>query len=364
MRRPLPLRHISALLAIVALTGVAGVSAQPVAKRTLRVSTDGNGSVTTADGRLNCGTRCSAQYRRGKLVTLRALPNRFFAFDRWTGGCVGTAPLCVVALDRPTSARAAFVQKVGSVLMTVGGPGTIVGSSGGLACGKEGTACGQTFPAGTTVTLNPIPAAGGTFAAWGGACSGAGQGPCTVVVDESVEVLAAFRHDDPDPDKPQLTVIPEGLHVTSDPPGIDCPSTCQAEFTSGTLVTLRGGSGHWNGACVGSVSSCLLVVDVSDGTGTGGPPPPPPPPLLGVNVSVSGRGVVSATGRTRIRCGKKDETLFDCEGLFPQGSSLLLRATPGRKNRFARWGGFCRGKKRTCTLLVTAPKTVQALFRR
>jgi hypothetical protein len=178
-------------------------------------------------------------------------------------------------------------------------------------------------------------------------------------VDGNVEVLAAFRHRDPDPDQPLLTVVPDGVKVTSEPPGIDCPPTCQAEFPSGTVVTLRGGVSKWNGLCIGSLGACVIILDNSDGVGTGGPPPPPSR-QFGINVSVSGPGMV--TGQGGIRCGRT--TLFDCEGLFAEGATVVLRASPGRRGRFVFWRGFCTGKRKTCSLRVTAPKTVQALFRR
>jgi hypothetical protein len=349
------------MLVIAALTGVAGVSAQPVAKRTLRVGSDGNGAVISADRRLRCGARCSASYERGAVVSLKAMPSRFFAFDRWTGGCVGRAPRCFVVLDRSTAVRATFVRRIADVSLSVGGPGAVVSTPEGLACGKNDNDCSQSFTAGTTITLTPTAASGGAFGSWSAVCGEAGQGPCTLVVDDDVEVLAAFRHENPDPDTPTLTVIPEGAHVTSEPAGIDCPPTCEASFPTGTFVTLRGVASKWNGACVGSARSCALIVDASDGVGTGGPPPPPPPRLLGVNVSVSGPGVVSGGA---IQCGGARGTFFACRGFYSEGATVVLRAIPGRRRHFVFWSGFCTGKKRICTLRVTAPKTVQALFRR
>jgi hypothetical protein len=360
MRRALPLRLIVAGVATVTLTAVAGVSAQPAAKPKLSVSTDANGIVASGDGRIACGSQCSARYRSGTVVSLQATPARFFAFDRWTGGCVGASPRCFVAVDGSKSVKAAFGRTTARLRLAVGGPGTVVSTPQGISCGKDDDKCSAEFPAGTSVTLTPTPASGGVFGLWTGPCAGAAQGPCTLVVDSDVEVMAAFRHTDPDPDQPLLTVIPEGVKVTSEPPGINCPPTCQAEFASGTVVTLRGVVRKWNGVCVGSLGSCVVILDNSDGVGTGGPPPPPAPPEFGVNVSVSGPGLVSGQGG--IRCGRT--TLFDCEGLFASGATVVLRASPGRRSRFVFWRGFCTGKKRTCSLRVTAPKTVQALFRR
>jgi hypothetical protein len=57
-------------------------------------------------------------------------------------------------------------------------------------------------------------------------------------------------------------------------------------------------------------------------------------------------------------------TLFDCEALFRLGTTVVLKAKAARHGSFKRWSGFCRGKRRRCTLTATAPKTVTALFRR
>ena len=355
MGRPLFLRLIIAALALGALTSAAGAS---VAKPKLRVSIDGNGVVASRDGRINCGARCSARYRRGAVVSLGATPESSFAFGHWSGGCVGTSSRCFVSVDGARSVRAAFVRRTTKVGLTVSGPGTVTSDPAGIVCGKGGDQCSADFPAGTSFTLTATPDSGGLFGRWSEPCGIGAQ--CSIILDRDIELLAAFAHDDPDPDEPQLTVVPDGSHVTSDPPGIDCPPTCQAEFPSGTLVTIRGDITKWNGLCVGVARECAIILDNSDGTGTGGPPPPPAPPRLGVNVSVSGPGMVSAGGG--IHCGRT--TLFDCEGLYSQGATVTLKAKPGRRGNFVFWSGFCAGKKKTCTLRVTAPKTVQAVFRR
>jgi List-Bact-rpt repeat protein len=352
MGRVLFLRLIVATAAVGALTSVAGAS---VSRPTLRVSTDGHGAVASRDGRIHCGLRCSARYRRGAVVSLGTTPETLFAFDHWSGGCVGTASRCFVSLYAARAVKATFARRSVTLSLSVSGPGTVTSDSGGIVCGRAGESCSATFPAGTAVTLTAAPEASGLFGRWSDPCGSGAE--CTVIIDRDLNLLTAFAHVDPDPDQPLLTVVPDGSHVTSDPPGIDCPPTCQAEFPSGTLVTLHGDITKWNGLCVGVARECAIILDNSDGTGTGGPPPPP---QLGVNVSVSGPGMVTARGG--IRCGRT--TLFDCQHLYPQGSTVVLRATPGRRGRFVFWSGFCTGRKRTCQVRVTAPKTIQALFRR
>jgi Divergent InlB B-repeat domain len=54
--------------------------------------------------------------------------------------------------------------------------------------------------------------------------------------------------------------------ITSDPVGIDCASTCSAQFPSGTVVTLTAAASpgavfdHWTGACSGTDRVCSLTL--------------------------------------------------------------------------------------------------------
>src|SRR4051812_151259 len=142
------------------LSTVAGAS---VAKPALRVSTDGNGVIASRDGRIDCGRRCSARYRRGTVISLSATPDSFFAFDHWSGGCVGTASRCFVVVSGAASVKAAFVRKTARLELSVSGPGTITSSPAGIVCGRAGDQCSAELPAGTEVTLTPTTDSGGIF---------------------------------------------------------------------------------------------------------------------------------------------------------------------------------------------------------
>lgn len=358
------LRQGSIALALIA---VAGASAQPRTQRILRVTSVGGGTVVSDDGRINCGTRCSAAYRQGALVTL-TVSGRYSSFDQWRQGCVGTAPRCIVALDHDTTVRALSNRYPATINVTVGGQGTVVSEPGGVACGADRADCVRSFDQGTTVTLHPALGSAGVFDRWGGACHGATGSACRLFVRGDAEVSAAFRDQTPATGPQTLMVTVDGSPLSSEPPGIACPPTCLAAFESGTPATLSGsGVYSWEGACVGVGRSCAIVVDgpvdlAAREVAYGPPPPPPPPPApgFGINVSVSGRGIVFGG---KIHCGGLHGTLLDCEGLFRRGSTVVLEAAPVGRSRFARWSGFCQGKKRRCSLRVTAPKIVTALFR-
>ena len=77
---------------------------------TLSVTIQGNGTVTSIspDGRINCGSACSASYNGGTAVTLRATPGLLYLFVGWSGGgCSGTGD-CVVTLGANTTVTATF----------------------------------------------------------------------------------------------------------------------------------------------------------------------------------------------------------------------------------------------------------------
>jgi List-Bact-rpt repeat protein len=233
-------------------------SAVPLNTSTLRVSYSGSGLVVSSDGRISCGPRCSASYARGSLVTLTASAGVEFAFEEWTGACVGKARHCIIALDRDAAVRAAF----------------------------------RRLPP----PPPPPPAA-----------------QCSDGIDNDGDGLIDY------PSDPGCTGALDN-DETESPPGPSPPAPP--------------------------------------------PPPPAPPPIerrIGVTVSVSGQGFIVGAA---IRCGGAAGTLLDCEGLFPWGARIVLRAFPSRRGGFVRWGGFCRGEERSCILRTTAPKTVLAVFRR
>jgi hypothetical protein len=365
-RLPRRLRPAGALAASAALVLAAGAAAESQRRPVLRVGSTGEGVVASVDRRIHCGRRCTASFRPGARVTLTATPGRGFSFQRWTRGCVGTVPKCLVVVDRSTTARAAFTRDQVVLELVVSGPGVVTSDSGAIRCGSTSTACAATVPAGIPMTLTPTPSGDGKFGVWGGACRQAGVGPCTVVPLADADVAAAFRPAVPSPGPQSLFVTAESpARVVSDPPGIDCPAKCDAVFASGTIVVLRAANLlSWGVHCVGSLPECVIALDDTTGVSASGrtsPPPPAPAPRFGINVSVSGRGSVAGS---RIRCGGATGRLLDCEALFSRGSVVLLRAVAERKARFEGWGGFCSGKKPRCSVRVTAAKTVLAAFGR
>ena len=66
-------------------------SANAATKVTLIVEKTGKGTITSSDGKINCGTVCRVVAYSGGSIDLYATPAKDFTFDKWTGNACGDA---------------------------------------------------------------------------------------------------------------------------------------------------------------------------------------------------------------------------------------------------------------------------------
>lgn len=238
----------------------------------LTVTTSGTatGAVTSAPAGINCGSTCSANYTHGTNVTLTATPAANYTFSGWGGACSGTAS-CVVPMTSARSVTATFTIQTHTLTVNTSGlgSGTVTSNPAGISCGSGASACSFNFNQGQNVTLTASPAGGSAFGGWSGACSAE---PCVVTMTSAQAVTATFTTT-----TYTLTVTKSGPGtgtVTSTPPGINCGSTCSANFVSGASVTLTAtpDSGatfaSWGGACSGTGSCEVSMSTLRDVTAT------------------------------------------------------------------------------------------------
>ena len=147
--------------------------------------------------------------------------------------------------------------------------------------------------------------------------------------------------------------------VASSPSGINCGSTCNASFSSGTSVTLTAtaatGStfGGWSGACSGTSTSCTVSMSAARNV-TAAFNSSTTSFTLTVTKAGSGSGTVTAnTGA--INCGST------CSGSYSSGTSVTLTASAASGATFAGWSGACTGTS-TCTVSMTQARSVTATF--
>ncbi len=152
----------------------------------------GTGTVTSNPAGISCGTACAANYSSGISVTLTAAAASNSTFAGWSGACTGTGT-CTVSMTQARNVTATFNGSVSppvQLIVTRGGTGsgTVTSSPSGINCGS---ACSANFPVNSSVTLTATPAAGSTFAGWGGSCTGVGG--CTLSMTASRTVTVVFN---------------------------------------------------------------------------------------------------------------------------------------------------------------------------
>ncbi len=235
---------------------------QPQHLLSVSLAGTGSGSVTSDPTGISCGPTCSSGFPSGTVVALAATPNTDSVFAGWGGACSGEGA-CAPKLDSDETVIATFNslttdQYTLSISPSGNGNGSVTSSPVGIDCGFT---CSASFQSGTAVTLTAAAAPGSAFAGWDSPYC-LGTDPCTVTVTSSTSIGAIFVPVYP------LTVSTGGGglgSVTSDPPGINCPSSCAANFSAQTPVTLVAipesgfGFNGWSGACTG-VGKCTVLM--------------------------------------------------------------------------------------------------------
>ncbi len=223
----------------------------------------GDGTITSADGEINCGTTCSTLYHANTLVTLFAVPVDYSTFAGWSSPCSGTDP-CNVTIDKAMTVRATFV---GPQTLTVrkqkvsNGTGAITSDPPGISCGTDcSSASWKQFLFQQQVTLTAVADEGSVFSGWSPSSICSGTGTCAVTMDKAKTVTAKFVG-------PQMLTVrkvsaSKGTGTVTGPGGIDCGETCKAGFTYDSEVTLTAVADE------GSAFSGWSPSSICSGTGT------------------------------------------------------------------------------------------------
>jgi hypothetical protein len=209
-----------------------------------------------------------------------------------------------------------------------------------------------------------------TFAASGDGLSVAagdfhGDGKLDLVVSNFSSTLSLLRNDSTLPSY-VLTVNKGGNGigtVTSSPAGISCGLTCAASYASGTVTTLTAQASkgsrfsRWRGCdsavgfvCTVKMSAARRVTVIFNLHSS----------TLRVNKDGFGRGTVASTSvptnATQINCG------FVCSASYPSDAIVTLTAAPGSGTVFLGWNGCDTASGFTCTILMSAARSVGATF--
>ena len=186
-------------------TGTTGTATTgPAGDHQLTVEAGAGGSVRSNRGEIVCPPGpCSASFADATDVTLNAIANPGFEFERWGGACEGEAELaCNLTLGSDLAATATFVETesaTATLTVTVTSPDLSVESDPeGFACVKQ---CSLPFELGRTVTL--IASRTGESPPedpfdWGGECEGTAgdSSTCPVLLDADKSVTVGYATPD------------------------------------------------------------------------------------------------------------------------------------------------------------------------
>jgi hypothetical protein len=315
---------------------------------TLTTSKSGTGSgIITATG-ISCGSDCSESYTYGTSVTLTATAGTGSTFSSWTGCDSTSSNTCTVTMtaNKSVSASFAITQRTLTTSKSGTGSGTITGT--GISCGAD---CSENYTYGTSVTLTATASTGSTFSSWTG-CDSASGTTCTVNMTVNKSVSASFAIT-----QRTLAVSKSGTGSgTITGTGISCGSDCSESYTYGTSVTLSATASNgstfssWTGCDSASGTTCTVNMTVNKSVSASFAITQR---TLTTSKSGTGSGTITGTG---ISCGS------DCSESYNDGTSVTLTATAGTGSTFSSWTGCDSTSSNTCTVTMTANKSVSAAF--
>lgn len=150
--------------------------------------------------------------------------------------------------------------------------------------------------------------------------------------------------------------------VISSPLGISCPTDCSHTYFNPVVVVDLFAIPASNSINV-SWSSCDILItarqcrELLGASNFVSASFSNPPVLRTLTVTRIGNGRVTSSP-SGINCGS------DCNQSYNNGTSVRLTASPDSGYRFNGWGGACSGTSTSCTVLMTASRSVTATFTR
>lgn len=339
----------------------ASLSALAAQDQMLTVTTSGSGTVVSNPSGVDCSNSCSASFPSGTAVTLNAQPAAGYAFRGWGGACSGVGN-CNVTLASTQLVTAAFgsTSAGADYVLTLeqSGAGTVTSNPSGIQCQSS---CSASFASAATVILAAQPAAGYTFAGWGGACSGSSN--CTVSMSANQSVTVNFAKVAPAPagavpTSQVLTVTHSGSgSVLVNPGAASCAATCTTSLATGTVATLtaQAAAGYqfdgWGGACSGT-ATCSVTMNSAQSVSAAFSATASTDYSLVVSETGSGSVTSSPAG---IDCGTA------CTASFAGATGVTLSAQAASGFTFRGWSGACTGTG-TCAVTMSGAKSVAASF--
>ncbi|PHS17481.1 MAG: hypothetical protein COA86_09290 [Kangiella sp.] len=256
------------------------------------------------------------------------------------------------AEDEEDEEELPVIQK--TLFLEISGSGNVLDSNDLVNCQVN---CDTLIDESANVVLTAVPVTGYRFLQWNGACTGTNS--CSVDMNTDRTVAAVFVEEDQDLETFTLSLSKTGNGtISSNPSGIDCGSSCIADFDQNTSISLTAiaSSGYvfdrWTGACSGSNNctvnmtadrSVAAVFNEESSTQN-----------YNLSVVINGSGNVTSSP-SGINCGA------DCSESYAENTQINLTASANSGWVFSSWSGSCSGQD-TCSVNMNANKSVTATY--
>lgn len=246
----------------------------PITNIAIAVTKQGEGTVTSTDGKVNCGTVCNTSYpSSANQLTLNAVPASGYTFTGWSKDCSGTSPSCNLSLVSSKNVSATFTaipKVIYTLAVTKTGSGTVSSSDGSIVCGSV---CTKNVNQGTAITLTSNATTGNRFVRWEGACQGT-SATCSVTVNGNVSVNAVYEVIPPVTPSFSVYITKSSFgNITSADGKINCGSkgtVCDASYPKNTIVTIQAIATDptmkfmkWGQDCYGNAPVCKLTLNAN-----------------------------------------------------------------------------------------------------
>ena len=343
----------------------------------LALEGDGEGRFEVSDGTTttNCRASCGVGFDQSRMVaiTYRSEGSARTVVGPWSGACSGATrdDYCLLRVEdavevgttwlHPPLARdVAYVTDQEQPLQVTAADGVLANDED--SPGDPLSAQLLSGPDGGTLAL----AADGSFryeptAGFAGVDSFVYRARDAYGNEDDARVRITVRP------RLQLSKAGDGAgRISSEPPGIDCGSSCTSDrmhVEPGTSVTLTATPdpeslfSGWGGDCSGT-GACVITIDGP--TSVSATFALADPGLGTLSVTLAGTGV----GRVSSDPPGIDVASGTSSAQFELDSTVELTATPDPGSTFAGWSGDCRGTSTTCTVTMSESVSVTATFTR
>ena len=361
----------------------------------LTVRTQIEGTSTSGGGGSISPMRGTHTYPLGEKVTVTTTTAPGYQFSRWgvTGGCdpldrgatstgnLGLTRSCTVTMTTDKTVIAYYVGLFGLTIPS-SSEGSIECTVGGTTTNCEGAT--TNYADGTRVTLEATPDDSDTheFSHWtvstggGSGVSGAADteytaNPLTITLDADTTVTATFTAKSTPTPTPTPTATPTyKLTATAGSGGsIECRTgsttgtvvSCTGTFEEDTVVKIIPTAssthtfGSWRGCdSTSSANVCTVTMTAAKTVSASFTAKPTPRYKL---TATAGSG-----GSIQCRTGSTSGPIVSCTGTFAENTVITITASPGSTHTFGGWTGCGTTSGTTCTVTMTAAKTVIASF--